>query len=381
MNINKLRKRILLVLICLPALTHAQMVKEISVSQAAPYTDHLSLKEDSRDMDLMVKFVFNEEDNTLTVNLISYRMLFVFWDQVRYKPTFRGRTLRPKMLPYVAESNPDERFRVSKVLKWSIPRPRKKYVFNRWNTYEGLQPVPQDYKIVNDYISQTFDILNKRNQVSLTLRDIFVMEHKGFKDYEIFFGKDLYTRYQVTIERNPCFGRDDERQRAQEAFNSIASAYSNFHDRYGSGQVMSNDGLSVFREVKDALTSQFPVLSVYSDCQEIQSLWDGYNQYAERIRKMSCKVASSTSAGGGGEQHAGIQASNLLLKTRQIDQMVARWLNSRDPIERRDMVKNCEALIKQGNDDIHSQGVYTAEQRRAVSLFREAERYYIKVCK
>jgi hypothetical protein len=49
----------------------AQTVRTISVAQGKSYTDHISLKPDSKDMDLMVKFVFNEDANTLTVTLIS----------------------------------------------------------------------------------------------------------------------------------------------------------------------------------------------------------------------------------------------------------------------------------------------------------------------
>ena len=45
----------------------AQTVRTIQVAQGASYTDHISLKEDSKDMDLMVKFVFDEGNNTLTV--------------------------------------------------------------------------------------------------------------------------------------------------------------------------------------------------------------------------------------------------------------------------------------------------------------------------
>ena len=110
---------------------HAQTVRTISVGQGASYTDHLSLKEDVKDMDLMVKFVFNEEANNLTVTLISYRTLFVFWDNVHFKPLIKGRKLRPDQLPYVVEYNPKDKFKVSKLFKASIPKPTKEFFFNR----------------------------------------------------------------------------------------------------------------------------------------------------------------------------------------------------------------------------------------------------------
>ena len=81
-----------------------------------------------------------------------------------------------------------------------------------------------DYKLVNDYISQTFGIMDKRNQVSFTLRDVFVMEHTDYNDYELMFGKDINTQYQITIQRDPCVGKDEQLKGAQDAEKSIATA-------------------------------------------------------------------------------------------------------------------------------------------------------------
>ena len=172
----------------------AQTVRTIQVAQGASYTDHISLKEDSKDMDLMVKFVFNEENNTLTVTLISYRMLFVFWDNVHYKPLIKGRTLRPDQLPYVVETKPKDKYKVTKLFRATIPEPRQDFFFQRWIDYEGLQPTPQDYKMVNDYITQPFDIQNKRTDVTVRLHDVFLMdkiEKKKYNRYDIPFGRDL----------------------------------------------------------------------------------------------------------------------------------------------------------------------------------------------
>ena len=87
MIFNKIRTISLLLAISFSTMLSAQVVKEIAVSQKESYTDHLSLKKDTRDMDLMVKFVFNEEANTLTVSLISYRCLFVFFGSASPKPS------------------------------------------------------------------------------------------------------------------------------------------------------------------------------------------------------------------------------------------------------------------------------------------------------
>ena len=72
-------------------------VREITVSQDAPYADHISMDVDATDKDIMVKFAFDEAANQLTVSLISHRMIFVFWDDVRFKPMAKGRRIRPDM--------------------------------------------------------------------------------------------------------------------------------------------------------------------------------------------------------------------------------------------------------------------------------------------
>ena len=129
----KITYRIILLLSCCFWLLglQAQTVRTISVSQETSYTDHISLKEDTKDMDLMVKFVFSEADNTLSVTLISYRTLFVFWDNVHYKPLIKGRKLRPDQLPYVVEYDPKDKYKVTKLFKATVPQPREDYYFRR----------------------------------------------------------------------------------------------------------------------------------------------------------------------------------------------------------------------------------------------------------
>ena len=54
--------------------SRSQTVKNITVSQEQSYTDHISLEGDVTDKDIMVKFVFDEAANQLTVTLISHRI-------------------------------------------------------------------------------------------------------------------------------------------------------------------------------------------------------------------------------------------------------------------------------------------------------------------
>lgn len=359
----------------------AQTIKNITVSQEQSYTDHISLEGDVTDKDIMVKFVFDEAANQLTVTLISHRMIFVFREDVRFKPLIKGRKLRPDQLPYVVTYEPKDQYRISKLFKSTVPRPTKKYVFHRWIDYEGLQPVPQEYAMVNDYITQTFDILKKGSSVVVRLRDVMLMndvsKHINKRRYEIPFGRDLYTEYHVDIQRNPCFGLDEDIASAKAALDGIRKSYNSLRKSYGNGTVDNQESLKLFEDLKNQITAQYPRKDEQSPCPDIQQALDAYNAYTDSISSMNCKVAASSLPKIAGD---GISSRMLMTKTRQIDAAVTRYLLSTDPIERRDIIMQTENTIKACNETINSQGVYTAEQRQAVQLFREAERYFRNNC-
>lgn len=358
-------------------------IRNISVSQEQSYTDHLSLAGDATDMDIMVKFVFDEAANQLTVSLISHRMLFVFREDARYKPLIKGRKLRPDQLPYVVNTDPADQFKISSVFKRTIPKPRKKHIFYRWVEYDGLQPAPQEYMMVNDYISQTFDIQKKHAPVIVRLRDILLMndisKRLDKRIYEISFVRDLATEYRIDIKRNPCFGLDEEVVSAQAALEGISKSYTKLYKKYGKGTVADEENLSVFNDLKETLVKQYPHQDAQSPCPDIQQARDAYNAYVDSIASMECKVVASN-AGGKGIGSAGVSPKLLLSKARQIDTSVARWLLSTDPIERRDIITNVENIIKTTNETVASEGVWTPEQKQALSVFREAERYFKNNC-
>ena len=123
---------------------------------------------------------------------------------------------------------------------------------------------------------------------------------------------------------------------------------------------------------------QYPKKDSENPCPDLKQALQSYNLYADSIARMKCKVMDAGEVKGMlGE---GVNERMLLSKARQIDTSVSRWLMSNDPIERRDIVQNVEAIIKSVNADVSSQGVYTTEQRQALSVFREAERYFKNNC-
>ena len=365
----------------------AQVVKAITVAQDSAYTDHLALQKDNTDKDLMVKFVFDEGKNTLTVSLVSYRMLFVFWNDTRYRQAIKRRWIRTDDLPYVVTSNPTDRFRLTKECRNALPKPYKDYIFKKCISVDGLQPAEQELKMVNDYIEQTFDIQGKRTEVKVELHDLFLMDlvkEKGVKrGYDISFGQDLKTTYNVTIQRNPCFGLDDEIKSSQNALTALKKQFSNFKKRYGKGTVSSQEGLKAFQEIKATMTAQYPKNTDYSPCPDIQSARDQYNLYVDSIAAI--KVQVNEAGGGlellGGSKGRALDTKTILANARHLDKMTSRWLISKDELEREDLSHQCESLIKDTQVLINAGNPQSSEDQNAVKIFRQAEKYFKNSCK
>ena len=378
------RTHILKLLLTLPVLClmaapmKAQTVKNISVSAGTSYTDHIALSEDSRDSDIMVKFVFDEDNNTLTVSALSYRTLFVFREASRYKAVVSHKNLIPDRLPYVADADKGSKFPLSKGLVKSIPSPKKKYIFNRWIEYEGLQPAPSDYKMVNDYIEQTFQILGSRNSVSVTLRDLLLLEPMKKSRWQLLQGRDLNARYQIRIQRNPCLGRDEEIAEAQANVETVKAAYENFNKIYASGTVPSMDALKTYKETKDVLLTQFTAKQGQSPCPLLQEATDQYNHYVDSIANHFCRIEAPEEPG----EVKTLDIKMIYAQARQIDKSVARYLVSNDELERYDLVTQCNEIIKDISGILSRYPyVMSAEEENAVRVYRQAEQYFKKTCK
>jgi len=365
---------------------YGKTVKTVTVSQGQSYTDHIAMAKDATDKDIMVKFQFNEDANTLTVSVISYRTLFVFWDDTRYKNVFKGRWLRTDQLPYIATAEEGQHFRLSKALRKQLPRPRKSHIFKKWMTYEGLQPQERDIKMVNSYLEQTFDIQNKRNEVVVGLHDIMLLDvekQSGTKTlYSIGSGADLDTEYRVTIQRNPCFGLEQETENAKKALDAVTKSLNSLKKTRGKGTVSNADAKKAFDELKAALTAQYQHNNDSSACPAIQDCIDRYNLAVDTLSSMTVSIAVPDVAKAT-EKVLGTKGSEkngkiVLANAREIDRKVARWLSSRDATERADLIRECQTII---NDTKLLIGSLPQSQNEAARLFRQAELYFKKTCR
>lgn len=383
-----IRYRVLFLLTCclMANMLYGKSVKTITVANDQPYTDHIALAKDATDKDIMVKFQFDEDKNTLTVSVVSYRTLFVFWDDTRYKNVVKRRWIRTDRLPYIAQSEEGQRFRLSKELCKQLPKPKKQYIFKKWMNYEGLQPQEKEIKMVNSFIEQTFDIQNKRNNVKLTINEIMLLDlvkQRGTKsEYAISYGNNLDTEYQVTIERNPCFGMEKETETAQKALDAVTKSYKSLKKKYGKGIVSSADGQKAFDDLKATLTAQYQHNNDSSACPTIQEYTEQYNLIVDSLVGMKVRVEAPTATTV--EKVLGTKGSEangkiVLSNARLIDSKVARWLSSRDTLERADIVRECQSIIK--DTQLLINGLPLDKWSETIKIFRQAEKYFNKTCR
>ena len=358
----------------IPLTLQSQTVKHITLTARDAYTGHIALSEDSKDLDLIVKFIFNEQENRLSVTLLSYRSLFVFQEDVRYGQAVKKRKLRPDRLPYVVPTDPSIRIKASRDFRQQLPRPRRKFIFKRWFGCDGLQPIPQEYQLVNDYIEQDFDILHGRNEIIVSLHHLLVMDSEQTKNgqarYQWTFFKNLDLEYHITLQRDPCLGAETALQQASRDTESIRTAYKNLRNSYPHETVNTEEQFNQFTELKQMLTKQFPRKAIESDCPDVQQQLETYNTYVDSIAAMQCQLVQQVKTA------TGIDPDLLLTRARMIDNMVSRWIGSTDPIERRDLNLMCHNIINEMNAQIEVCGFANEEQKKAGRVFFKARQYY-----
>lgn len=363
---------------CATGTMKAQNAKAVTVADGQSYAESISLKKDSRDMDMILKIVFDEPANSLVVSLVSYRNLLVFHDNVRYKQVARHSKLRPKQFPYVVESDPKMQYKLTGEIKDQMPGCHKNFVFYRWLNYEGLQPQPTDYKMVNDYIEQRFDITDKDTLASISLHDILVMEpsEKKRDRFNVFYLARLNLKYDIRIVRNPCLGKEEDIEAARLSAETIRNSYETMYQSYISTESRSHESLATLNEMRELLEQQFPKRTESSPCPTVREYIREYNCYVDSIKYLKDIQISIENE----RPHMPLPAERIMYIAKIIDMNVSKWLISSDTVEKEDIIKRSKALIDEVNMHLDMDVVLDEEQQMAVDMYLKAERYFNAIC-
>ena len=377
-----MKKQILILAALMTLSLSAQTNKPISLSDNTPASDVIALKSSAGDVNLTATFLFDEAANKVTMTLTSDHKLFVFWEDIKYHKAFYFRQLRTDRLSYAMTGNTSDLFRSAHHFRKALPKPHSGYEFHSWATAEGMQAVDTEKRIVNDSLVQEYTLSDTRTDVSIRLRDVLLVEEvkqKGVtRYYELSYGGNINNRYTITLQRNPCLNKDEELKAAENALSAIQRSYLSFKSIYEKGVVDSEEGEKMFHELQEALQTQFPLNTDSSTCPAVQQARTEYNQWTDSIRALSVTLNMPQQEV---EQDHALNAKTILANARMIDSNVARWLVSKDEMERTDLVTQCRNIIADTNDLIAQNGSRTQEERNAVSLFRKAEQYFKRTCR
>ena len=237
------------IFLCLTTLTMvAQTTKPVTLSDKAPFSEELTIPQPKGDgVKVTASFQFDEAANTVSVTMKSERKLFVFWEEISYRKAFKHKRLCTEKLSYNMTGNTADQFHRVPYFYKTLPKPhRKKHIFHAWAEPKGLKSMGTPRQIINDSLTQTFAVSDTTDVYSLRLRDILFIDELKQKGaaryYGISYGMDVNTEYQITLQRNPCFGLDPQIVAAQNARDAVIRSYDAFKSIYTGGVVNSEEG-------------------------------------------------------------------------------------------------------------------------------------------
>ncbi|HBJ76903.1 MAG TPA: hypothetical protein DDY68_03600 [Porphyromonadaceae bacterium] len=346
------------------------------VSDGKPFMDHISINPKTQENDLIVKFAFNEEENSMTVSLISYRNLFVFEDNTRYRKMtpWYSRSFNPDKLSYPVDTDGSSKYAFSLELFQRVKREKgKKYVFKPWITYVGMQIQPTEYKMVNDYIEQKFDINKGGQMVKVFLHDILVMDEqvtKKKKKYVFVDYADLDRAYSIEIKRNPCFKMEEDIELEKSKIETIKTIYTSLNEQFLSDTLaVVEGGKEAFESQRILTLKQNPKEPIISECPDIQMYAEIYNSYIDSIAGLVCE-----------EKEEVLEPEYFLTQAKKLDIFVADWQNSTSGAERTDIISKAFDVIDEVERKLEKHYANMGQLSSVISVYQRAKKYFYEVC-
>lgn len=378
-----MKNKILILLICLFGVwySNAQQAGRWELSAEQSVTDHIDIPTSRGDhVGMIVKIVFLENENTISVSLISYYTIFALWSDTPYKSAVGWFSrLKPHNLPFANECNEKTRFKVLSSAKKDMAlytNSRRKYVMKQTLRADGAFPLEAPVKIINDVIEQKFLINgDTTNHISITLGDVLFMERRNTKKekYDIFAYSKLDKKYKIEIKRNYCLGREKDIEVATTAVNALQSSLLSL------GEIKSNTSISntiekkeLFDNLKNIAIKRFPKNMMADKCPAVQDLYDHYNALVDSLQSMEIEVHMKSKVADG---------NYIRERTQELDHCMSVMQCSTDVAECLQMKKECEDIISEINLYIAGVEIVDDKTVRAMEMFYQAEKVFIDFTK
>lgn len=384
-------------MICLMLLslgTRSYGQKQIVVSSEKPYVEWLGGVPDADMRDLCLRVSFDDSTSTAKVSLSSANAnLFGFNSGgIVYGQIFGcGRRLKTGRLPYKVEYDSSLKFILSGPSRKSLGRGYRETVFHSWLEYDGAMPVQSVTTMPEDSLVRTFSITDPGQEIKLRLRlrDIFFLERRGTrpaaaKKLYLSNYQDLHAEYDVTIQRNPCYGMDGRTAEINAKHKDISEAVKILSDSYPEGKVLSLEDFENFQGIKAGILQNFVKAEEDVSCPDLREAISSYNACIDSLLAMSCAISDEKRMALVRNLGLGLQrvdAEWLLHCARQIDELTAQWRIETKKSVKMSIKMQCEQLIEEVTSSTIGRGIMNEDDRRALNSFIKAKEYFNKTCR
>lgn len=372
----------------------AQNVKEVSVSGSAPYEEAVEVPCDEKGLTLNVRMIFDEENDVLSLSLVPNRPVIFYRQDVVYKDIFGlSKKLKVEKMPYPVQMSPASSYTLLKTLYKQYPKKKKSHAFNRWlgNVSANMQELCPEITeageaapmVTTDSLFRRFKISSSASRVSFKLRsvqtvDLVVKNKNGKSKYSITGEADLNTTFNVSLERNPCYGASQLKSAVDNQIAQVRKAYHRLLEACPGGNSKSEEECAVFNEHRKYLETQFPVLDLNSECPDIIAACEQYNAYVDSIQKAPCVYTPQADIEDILNDPNRVPSDVLVVSARKLNSMAVQVLMTHDVVEKKDVYDQGRMLIDEIIGRIRSNGVTGDDQEQAVELFFSAVDFWNK---
>jgi len=374
----------------------AQDVKEVTVSSSTPFDEPLEVACDEKGLTVNVRMNYDEDSDILSLSLVPNRPVIFYRQDIRYKDIFpSGKKMKTERFPYPVQVAPASKIKLQNTVYKQYPKKRKNHIYNRWigNVSSGMtelspiiteagQTVPL---ITTDSLFLRFKVNTSVSKVSFKLRsvqtvDLTKKKKNGKTKYSISGESDLKATFNVTLQRNPCYGMSTLLATVHNQIHEVTKAYHNLLQACPDGKALSDEECAIFNEHRKFLETQFPVLDIDTDCQDVRAACENYNSIVDSIRMAPCNVLPPNDVVEELFAEEGRVSTEVLVNTsRNLNSMAIRMLTVTDNVEKRDVYYQGEQLIDEIQNLVRQNGVSGEDRERALKLLSDAVDFWHRV--
>ena len=137
--------------------------------------------------------------------------------------------------------------------------------------------------------------------------------------------------------------------------------------------------MNIFNQHRQFLLSQYIPIADSTHCGNLMKAYTAYNNYVDSIANAPCIYISIDNSPSALSSSIGVSAETLLSAAKRLDDIVATIMVSQDATEIRDLRNLGRDIMRIVNANVSSKGLRNVEQRKAFSVFRKAEEYFLSV--